>query len=69
MKHPLMRWNPATKEHFYPNCGRTSDATNIADAQEQLEQHNCEIPSVEAPRAEPGMKTVRLNRKSQKRSL
>ena len=69
MKHPLIRWNPATKEHFCPNCGRTSDATNIADAQEYLEQYDCEIPSVEAPRAEPGMKTVRLNRKSQKRSL
>jgi hypothetical protein len=69
MEHPVIRWNPATREHFCPNCGRTSDATNIADAQQQLEQYECEIPSVEAPRADSGMKTVRLNRKSQKRSL
>jgi len=69
MKHAVIRWNPATKEHFCTNCGRTSDATNIADAQEQLEQYDCEIPSVKAPSAEPGMKTQRLNRKSQKRPL
>jgi hypothetical protein len=67
MKHPLIRWNPATREHFCPNCGRTSDATNITDAQEQFEQYDCEIRFVEAPRAEPGMKTARLNRKSNKR--
>ena len=66
MKHHLIRWNPGTMEHFCTNCGRTSDATSIADAQEKLEQYECEIPSVEAPSAAPGMKTLRLNRKSHK---
>jgi len=33
MKHLHNRWNPATGEHFCSNCGRTSDAINIADAQ------------------------------------
>jgi hypothetical protein len=55
MKHAVIRWNPATKEHFCTNCGRTSVATNIADAQEQLEQYDCQIPSAETPRAEPGI--------------
>jgi hypothetical protein len=67
MKHLVIRWNPATREHFCMNCGRTSDAISAADAQERLEQYECKIPSVEAPSAEPGMKTARLNRKSSKR--
>jgi len=44
-------------------CGRISDAITVADAQEQLEQYECTIPSAEAPSAEPGMKTRRLNRR------
>jgi hypothetical protein len=63
MEH-LIRWNPGTREHFCTKCGRTSAAISIADAQEQLEQFECEIPSVEAPSAEPGLKTQRINRKS-----
>jgi hypothetical protein len=51
------------------NCGRTSDAISAADAQERLEQYDCEIPSVEATGGEPGVKTLRLNRKAYKRSL
>ena len=43
------------------NCGRTSDSINAADAQERLEQYECKIPSVEAPSAEPGMKTARAS--------
>jgi len=63
MKHPQIRWNPGTREHFCMKCGRISDAITIADAQEQLEQYECTIPSAEAPSAEPGMKTRRLNRR------
>jgi hypothetical protein len=68
MKHTVVRWNPATSEHFCPKCGRTSDATSAADAQESLDQYDCKIPAVEAPSSEPGMKTARLNRKSYKAS-
>jgi hypothetical protein len=56
MKHFVIRWNPATREDFCMKCGRTSDAISIADAQEQLEQYECEIPTVEAPGGEPGKK-------------
>jgi hypothetical protein len=63
MKHDVVRWNPATNEHFCPKCGRTSDAISATDAQERMEQYDCEIRSVEAPRNEPGTKTLRLNRK------
>ena len=48
MKHLVIRWNPATREHFCMNCGRTSDAINNVDAQERLEQYECKIPSVES---------------------
>jgi hypothetical protein len=64
MKHAVVRWNPATREHFCARCGRTSDATSIADAQEQLEQYDCLIPSVNVSVPEPGTETVRLNRKN-----
>jgi hypothetical protein len=67
MKHLVITWNRATREHFCMNCGRTSDAINAADAQERLEQYACKILSVEAPSGEPGMKTLRLNRKLDKR--
>jgi len=66
MKHVQLRWNPATSEHFCTSCGRTSQAISIVDAQAQLEQYECEIPSVETPSAAPGMKTVRINRKAHK---
>jgi hypothetical protein len=66
MKHLVIKWNPATREHFCMNCGRTSDAISATDAQERLEQFECEIPSVETPSGEPGMKTQRLNRKANK---
>ena len=69
MKHAVIRWNPATREYFCTTCGRTSDAISDADAQERLEQYDCEIPSVEARSSEPGVKTQRLNRKAYKRSL
>jgi DNA-directed RNA polymerase subunit RPC12/RpoP len=67
VKHLVIRSNPATREYFCTTCGRTSDAISAADAQERLEQYECKIPSVEVSRAEPGTKTMRLNRKSYRR--
>jgi uncharacterized Zn finger protein (UPF0148 family) len=66
MKHPVIRWNPATQEHFCPKCGRTSKEVTIEDAREQLEQYECEIASVDTAVPAPGDKTVRLMRKSYK---
>jgi len=63
MKHAVIRWNPATREHFCVRCGRTSDAISIADAQERLEKYDCIVPSVDVTIPEPGTKTIRLNRK------
>ena len=63
MKHTVVRWNPATREHFCVRCGRTSDAMSVTDAQERLEQYDCIIPAVNVPIPEPGTETVRLNRK------
>jgi hypothetical protein len=63
MKHSVVRWNPATREHFCTHCGRTSDAINIADAQERLEKYDCLVPSIDVAIPEPGTETVRLNRK------
>jgi hypothetical protein len=54
MKHAVVRWNPATREHFCTRCGRTSDAISIADAQERLEQYDCVVPSVDVKMPEPG---------------
>jgi hypothetical protein len=56
MKHSLIGWNPGTQEYFCTNCGRTSEGISVEDAQERLEPYECEIPSVDAPRAEAGMK-------------
>ncbi len=66
MKHAVVRWNPATSEHFCVRCGRTSDAINIADAQERLEKYDCVVPSIDVKMPEPGTETVRLNRKNYK---
>jgi hypothetical protein len=63
MKHAVVRWNPATREHFCTNCGRTTDAINIEDAQERLEKYDCTVPSIDVTMPEPGTETVRLNRK------
>lgn len=66
MKHDVVRWNPATREHFSTNCGRTTDAINIEDAQERLEQYECLIPSVDTAAPPPRTETVRLMRRSYK---
>ena len=47
MKHPNIRWNPATTEWFCAKCGRTSDHIRVKDAHSELNQYECDVPSVE----------------------
>ena len=69
MKHSIVRWNPATREHFFANCGRTPDAVSIADAQERLEQYNCDVPSIDVTIPAPGTETTRLILKKVSRKM
>jgi hypothetical protein len=69
MKHLNIGWNPATKEWFCAKCGRTSDHAKVQDAHLELDQYECQIPSVESSRAAPGTETVRLTRKPFNMSL
>ena len=62
MKHAVVRWNPATRQHFCTHCGRTSDAINLADALERLQKYDCAVPSIDVAMPEPGTETIRLNR-------
>ena len=48
MKHEEPRWNPATSEWFCVRCGRASDHLTKQDAQVELEQFECSLPSVNA---------------------
>jgi len=64
MKHLDIRWNPATREWFCTRCGHTSDHASVHDAHVKLDQYECQIPSLKAPRADPGTETVRLIKKS-----
>lgn len=69
MKHENLIWNPGTREWFCTKCGRTSERTNVHDAHIEFDQYECEVPSVEAPRAAPGTETIRLIRKPYKMTL
>jgi hypothetical protein len=69
MKHQNLIWNPRTREWFCTRCGRTSDYTSVQDAHVELDQYECQVPSVEAPRAAPGTETTRLIRKPYKMTL
>jgi hypothetical protein len=64
MKHPAIKWNPATREYFCTKCGRTTEGVSAEDAQERLEKFECEIPSIDTRSPAPGEETVRLMRKS-----
>src|SRR5437667_10270883 len=46
--HEEPRWNPATSEWFCVRCGRTCDHLTKQDAQVELEQFECSLPSVNA---------------------
>jgi hypothetical protein len=50
MKHENIRWNPATQEWFCAKCGRTSDHSKEPDARFELEQYECNFPSVSMPK-------------------
>jgi hypothetical protein len=63
MKHLDIRWNPASREWFCTKCGRTSAQASVHDAHLALDQYQCQIPSLEAPRTHPGTETVRVIKK------
>ena len=46
LKHSDLRWNPATREWFCVECGRTSDHLTLEDARWELNQRDCRVPSV-----------------------
>jgi hypothetical protein len=69
MKHLSVRWNPATREWYCTNCGRTSDHTSVQEAHVELDQYDCQLTSVEVPSAPPGTATTRLIRKPYKMTL
>lgn len=63
-QHLNIAWNPATKEWFCTKCGRVSDHVSENDAHVELDQYECQVPSVEGTTAAPGTKTMRLLKKS-----
>jgi hypothetical protein len=69
MKHESVRWNPGTRQWFCSSCGRTSNAVNEEEARLKLDEHECNIPSVDSPRSAPGTETTRLIRKPYKMKL
>ncbi len=69
MKHLSVRWNPATREWYCTNCGRTSDHTSVQEAHVELDQYDCGLSSVEVSSAPPGTVTKRLIRKPYKMRL
>ena len=65
-QHLNIAWNPATKEWFCTKCGRTSDHASENDPHAELDQYECQAPSVEGTTTTPGTKTMRLSKKSYK---
>jgi hypothetical protein len=63
MKHAKIVWNFNTKEWFCTTCGRTSDHLSEQDARVELDQYDCQVPSVQASENAPGEETVRLMKK------
>jgi len=51
--HGEIYWNPALREWFCVQCGRTSDHVNQTDARLDLEQHDCALPVAKTARALP----------------
>jgi hypothetical protein len=48
MRHEDVRWNQETLEWFCAKCGRTSGPLKKEDALAQLEEYECELPTVHA---------------------
>jgi hypothetical protein len=69
MKHASVRWNPATREWYCTRCGRISDHTSLQDANQELDQFECELDSFEASSVPPETATQRLIRKPYKMTL
>jgi hypothetical protein len=46
MKHEDIRWNRETEEWYCAKCGNTSDHIKKEDALVELEQYECELPTV-----------------------
>ena len=68
MKHANLRWNPGTGEWFCTKCGRTSDHVSVRDAEEEVDQYECNVQFVGVTRSAPGTETTRL-RKAYKMAL
>jgi len=45
MEHGDLRWNSFDEEWFCAKCGRTSDHVTKQDAEVELEQYKCELPT------------------------
>ncbi len=69
MRHENTVWNPGTQNWFCTKCGRTSDQVSVEEAQIELQQHECNIPSSDMVGVAPGTETVRLMRKPYKMTL
>ena len=69
MKHEKIIWNPGTENWFCAKCGRTSDQTNVQDAELELDRQECIVPSSNTPGVAPGTETIRLIRKPYKMTL
>ena len=65
-QHLNVVWNPGTREWFCTTCGRTSAHASAQEAQVELDEHECRIPSVEVSPTAPGTRTMRLMKKSYK---
>jgi len=50
MKHLNIRWNPELQEWFCVRCGQTSDHAVLLDAQVEMEQFECDLPTTEQPK-------------------
>ncbi len=48
MKHLNIRWNPELQEWFCVRCGQTSDHAILHDAQVEMEQFECDLPTTGA---------------------
>lgn len=69
MKHEKIIWNPGTENWFCAKCGHTSEQTNIQEAELELDQQECTVPSSDTPGVAPGTETIRLIRKPYKMRL
>ena len=68
-QHLNVVWNPGTSEWFCTTCGRTSDHASAQEAQAELDEHECRMPSVDVSGTAPGAKTMRLMKKSYKNGI